>query len=81
MTLILQSAFDHNGAFHRDPDMTRVITEPSSHSVMIEGADIELAGTLETDGNGQIATDRARLRGPQCADRRPAAADAGSAGQ
>lgn len=39
MTLVLHSAFDHNAAFHHDPEMTGVITEPTNHTVMIEGAE------------------------------------------
>jgi hypothetical protein len=38
-TLILHSALDWNGAFHQDPELTRAITAPSNHTVMIEGAE------------------------------------------
>ena len=38
-TLILHSALDWNGAFHQDPELTRVIIAPSNHTIMIEGAD------------------------------------------
>jgi hypothetical protein len=38
-TLILHSALDWNGAFHQDPELTRVIVAPSNHTIMIEGAD------------------------------------------
>ena len=37
LTLILHSAIDHNGAFHRDPNMTAVITHPKNLTLMIEG--------------------------------------------
>jgi hypothetical protein len=37
LTLILHSAFDHNGAFHHDPELTRVILSGSNHTIMIEG--------------------------------------------
>lgn len=39
LTLILHSAFDHNGAFHQDPNITDVITNSANHTIMIEGAD------------------------------------------
>ena len=35
--LILHSAFDHNGAFHRDPNLTAVFTDNSHLTLMIEG--------------------------------------------
>jgi uncharacterized protein YgiM (DUF1202 family) len=35
--LILHSAFDHNGAFHRDPNLTAVFTDASHLTLMIEG--------------------------------------------
>jgi hypothetical protein len=38
LTLILHSAFDHNGAFHHDPALTDVLTSTSNHAIMIEGA-------------------------------------------
>ncbi|HWU90826.1 MAG TPA: DUF4157 domain-containing protein, partial [Kofleriaceae bacterium] len=38
-TLILHSALDHNGAFHQDAELTRVIVAASNHTIMIEGAD------------------------------------------
>lgn len=37
LTLILHSAIDHNGAFHRDPNMTAVITHTKNLTLMIEG--------------------------------------------
>ncbi|WP_028057569.1 SH3 domain-containing protein [Candidatus Solirubrobacter pratensis] len=35
--LILHSNFDHNGAFHRDPNLTAVITEARHLTLLIEG--------------------------------------------
>lgn len=43
LTLILHSALDHNGAFHRDPNLTAVITDNRMLTLMIEGFE-ELAG-------------------------------------
>ncbi|MBW2661998.1 MAG: DUF4157 domain-containing protein [Deltaproteobacteria bacterium] len=37
LTLILHTAIDHNGAFHRDPKLEAVITNGNIHSIMIEG--------------------------------------------
>jgi hypothetical protein len=37
VTLILHSALDHNGAFHRDPNLTAVITNNHMLTLMIEG--------------------------------------------
>jgi hypothetical protein len=37
LTLILHSATDHNGAFHRDPFLTAVIRNPRILTLMIEG--------------------------------------------
>lgn len=37
LTLILHSAMDHNGAFHRDPNVTKVAKHPKNVSIMIEG--------------------------------------------
>jgi hypothetical protein len=39
LRLILHSAFDHNGAFHRDPNLTTVITDSNNLVLMIEGAE------------------------------------------
>ena len=36
-TLILHSALDHNGAFHRDPNITKVAKHPKNVTIMIEG--------------------------------------------
>jgi len=36
-TLILHAALDHNGAFHRDPNLTAVITNNNMLTLMIEG--------------------------------------------
>lgn len=38
LTLILHSALDHNGAFHRDPYLTAVVTDSRNLTLMIEGA-------------------------------------------
>lgn len=38
-TLILHSALDWNGAFHQDPELTRVIIAGSNHTIMIEGVE------------------------------------------
>lgn len=38
LTLILHSALDHNGAFHRDPKLTAVITNTNNLTLMYEGA-------------------------------------------
>ena len=38
MFLILHSNLDHNGAFHRDPNITSVITNAAHLTVMVEGA-------------------------------------------
>jgi hypothetical protein len=37
LTLILHSSIDHNGAFHRDSNLTKVITNPTINTLMIEG--------------------------------------------
>ena len=37
LVLILHSAFDHNGAFHRDPFLTDVITDDRKLTLMVEG--------------------------------------------
>jgi len=37
-TLILHSALDHNGAFHRDAELTKLIVHPTNFTLMIEGA-------------------------------------------
>ena len=39
LTLILHSAIDHNGAFHRDPKMTAVIKNSNINALMIEGGE------------------------------------------
>jgi len=56
--LILHSNLDHNGAFHRDPNITTVITNAAHLTLMIEGAqslaDIsaDLAPMATTYGRG-----------------------------
>ena len=37
LTLILHTAIDHNGAFHRDPNLTSVVRNNNIHTLMIEG--------------------------------------------
>jgi hypothetical protein len=37
-TLILHSAFDHNGAFHRDPNLSDVIERANKVTLMVEGS-------------------------------------------
>lgn len=39
VNLILHTALDHNGAFHRDPNLTTVITDTRNLALMIEGVD------------------------------------------
>lgn len=39
LTLILHTALDHNGAFHRDAQLTNVITNNNILTLMIEGAE------------------------------------------
>ncbi len=38
LTLIVHSSLDHNGAFHRDPNLDAVITNNNMLTLMIEGA-------------------------------------------
>ena len=37
MTIVLHAAIDHNGAFHRDPYMTAVLTNTNINALLIEG--------------------------------------------
>ncbi|MEW6582311.1 MAG: SH3 domain-containing protein, partial [Actinomycetota bacterium] len=37
LVLILHSTFDHNGAFHRDPNLTAVITQADKLVLLVEG--------------------------------------------
>jgi len=39
LTLVLHTAVDHNGAFHRDPLLSNVITDPNSFALLIEGGE------------------------------------------
>jgi len=39
LTLILHSALDHNGAFHRDPEMFKVVDSTVNNTLMVEGGD------------------------------------------
>jgi hypothetical protein len=47
--LILHSNFDHNGAFHRDPNLTAVITDARHLTLLIEGKETlaEISGELK----------------------------------
>ena len=54
LVLLLHSTFDHNGAFHRDPNMTTVITQADKHVVLVEGK--ETLGEMQ----GQLAGIAAR---------------------
>jgi hypothetical protein len=46
--LILHSNFDHNGAFHRDPNLTAVITDARHLTLLIEGKETlaQISGEL-----------------------------------
>jgi hypothetical protein len=48
LVLLLHSTFDHNGAFHRDPNMTTVITQSDKLVLLVEGKDTldEMRGEL-----------------------------------
>ena len=50
LTLVLHSAHDHNGAFHRDSKLTEVITYRKSLTLLIEGKETldEIKGELGT---------------------------------
>jgi hypothetical protein len=50
VTLILHTALDHNGAFHHDENLTRVIVNPGFLALMIEGAASLDAISGELDG-------------------------------
>jgi hypothetical protein len=39
LTLVLHSALDHNGAFHRDPNMKDVLADKRNLTLLIEGAE------------------------------------------
>jgi hypothetical protein len=39
LTLILHSNLDHNGAFHRDPELFKVVDSAFSNTIMIEGGE------------------------------------------
>jgi hypothetical protein len=49
LTLILHTARDHNGAFHRDPNVTQIFTNTNITAIMIEGKETldEVRGELE----------------------------------
>jgi hypothetical protein len=38
LLLILHSGSDHNGAFHRDPELMKVVQHPRNLTIMVEGA-------------------------------------------
>ena len=48
-TLVLHTAVDHNGAFHRDPKMTEVVTNSKIFAIIVEG------GETLADYQSQIA--------------------------
>ncbi len=50
LTLILHTARDHNGAFHRDPNLTAVIRNPDNLTLMIEGKETIAAVRSELPG-------------------------------
>ena len=56
--LILHSAFDHNGAFHRDPNLTAVFTDASHLTLMVEGK-TSLAEVAASSARSRAATARA----------------------
>jgi Domain of unknown function (DUF4157) len=39
LTLVLHSALDHNGAFHRDPQLYRVVNSKINNTLMVEGGE------------------------------------------
>ena len=39
LTIIVHAAIDHNGAFHRDPLLTAVVTNPNINTLLIEGGE------------------------------------------
>ncbi len=39
LTLILHTAMDHNAAFHRDKELTKLILDPRSFTLLIEGGE------------------------------------------
>ena len=45
LAVVMHSTIDHNGAFHRDPNMSQVVTAPQSNTIIIEGS-----GTLDAAG-------------------------------
>lgn len=60
VTLILHAALDHNGAFHRDPNLTAVITNNHMLTLMIEG--FEHMSQYQSLMN-QLATDYGQRHG------------------
>jgi hypothetical protein len=56
LTLMLQSAFDHSGAFHRDPNITEAVANPVNLTLVIEGA-------ASLDGLGAQAKEIAKKYG------------------
>jgi hypothetical protein len=45
LAVVMHSTVDHNGAFHRDPNIDQVVTAPQSTTIIIEGS-----GTLDAAG-------------------------------
>lgn len=66
LTLVLHSALDHNGAFHRDPNMRDVLADKRNLTLLIEGAEklddvrseigplADMYGRPGADGKGKI---------------------------
>lgn len=50
LLLILHAGTDHNGAYHRDGELSKMVNHPRNHSIMIEGAaTLEAAGGAAAD--------------------------------
>ena len=56
LTLILHSAFDHNGAFHRHAHVNKVIQSDKLVVLLLEGMDIERLRTLTKTGLADLAS-------------------------
>ena len=57
LTLILYSAYDHNGAFHRHSGVQSVILNTHTRSVVVEGKDVPDFEALENGGFASIAAE------------------------
>ena len=64
LAVVLHSTVDHNGAFHRDPNVDQVAESPKSNTILIEGSGtLDAAGASLTDvvkNYGQGAPPKAR---------------------